>query len=96
MPGVAAAKLIEIHREDIETLPELMALLRDAPHRFILFCDDLSFDGDDTSYKSLKAALEGGIEGRPGQCRLLRDLQPPPSPAARHDGERALDRDQPA
>ena len=58
-------KLIEIHREDIETLPELMSLVREAPHRFILFCDDLSFDGDDTSYKSLKAALEGGIEGRP-------------------------------
>jgi predicted AAA+ superfamily ATPase len=58
-------KLIEIHREDIETLPELMALVRDSRHRFILFCDDLSFDGDDTSYKSLKAALEGGIEGRP-------------------------------
>jgi predicted AAA+ superfamily ATPase len=65
MPGVSAAKLIEIHREDIETLPELMGILRDAPHRVILFCDDLSFDGDDTSYKSLKAALEGGIEGRP-------------------------------
>jgi hypothetical protein len=63
--GIPAAKLIEIHREDIETLPELMALLREAPHRIILFCDDLSFDGDDTSYKSLKAALEGGIEGRP-------------------------------
>ncbi len=58
-------KLIEIHREDIETLPDLMALVRSQPHRFILFCDDLSFDGDDTSYKSLKAALEGGIEGRP-------------------------------
>jgi uncharacterized protein len=58
-------KLIEIHREDIETLPDLMALVRAVPHRFILFCDDLSFDGDDTSYKSLKAALEGGIEGRP-------------------------------
>ena len=58
-------KLVEIHREDIETLPDLMALLSPAPHRFILFCDDLSFDGDDTSYKSLKAALEGGIEGRP-------------------------------
>ena len=65
MPGLEPAKLIEIHREDIETLPELLALLRDAPHRVILFCDDLSFDGDDTSYKSLKAALEGGIEGRP-------------------------------
>ena len=58
-------KLVEIHREDIETLPELMGLVRDARHRFILFCDDLSFDADDTSYKSLKAALEGGIEGRP-------------------------------
>jgi uncharacterized protein len=58
-------KLIEIHREDIETLPELMALVRDQAHRFVLFCDDLSFDGDDASYKSLKAALEGGIEGRP-------------------------------
>ena len=42
-----------------------MALMREAPHRFIVFCDDLSFDGGDTSYKSLKAALEGGIEGRP-------------------------------
>ena len=63
--AVPALKLVEIHREDIETLPELMALLRDAGHRFILFCDDLSFDAEDTSYKSLKAALEGGIEGRP-------------------------------
>jgi predicted AAA+ superfamily ATPase len=58
-------KLIEIHREDIESLPVLMALLREAPYRFIVFCDDLSFDGDDTTYKSLKAVLEGGIEGRP-------------------------------
>jgi predicted AAA+ superfamily ATPase len=63
--GGAALKLIEIHREDIETLPELMAIVRAARHRFILFCDDLSFDHDDTSYKSLKAALEGGVEGRP-------------------------------
>jgi uncharacterized protein len=58
-------KLIEIHREDIESLPELMAMTRISSHRFILFCDDLSFDNDDTSYKSLKAVLEGGIEGRP-------------------------------
>ena len=58
-------KLVEIHREDIESLPALMALLRDAPLRFLVFCDDLSFDADDTSYKSLKAVLEGGIEGRP-------------------------------
>jgi predicted AAA+ superfamily ATPase len=58
-------KLVEIHREDIESLPELMTLLRGAKYRFIVFCDDLSFDADDTSYKSLKAVLEGGIEGRP-------------------------------
>ncbi len=63
--GDGRLKLVEIHREDIESLPALMALMRDAPHRFIVFCDDLSFDGGDTSYKSLKAALEGGIEGRP-------------------------------
>jgi predicted AAA+ superfamily ATPase len=58
-------KLVEIHREDIEGLPALMTLLREAPYRFIVFCDDLSFDAGDTSYKSLKAALEGGVEGRP-------------------------------
>jgi uncharacterized protein len=58
-------KLIEIHREDIESLPDLMGLLRGSTYRFIVFCDDLSFDGEDTSYKSLKAVLEGGIEGRP-------------------------------
>jgi predicted AAA+ superfamily ATPase len=58
-------KLIEIHREDVESLPVLLTLLRDAPYRFIVFCDDLSFDGAETSYKSLKTALEGGIEGRP-------------------------------
>jgi len=61
----AGLKLVEIHREDIESLPELMALLRPAPQRFIVFCDDLSFDAEDTSYKSLKTMLEGGIEGRP-------------------------------
>ena len=61
-----ALKLIEIHREDIESLPDLMGLVRgEAGLRFIVFCDDLSFDAQDTSYKSLKAALEGGIEGRP-------------------------------
>jgi len=63
-------KLIEIHREDIESLPVLMAMLREQPYRFIVFCDDLSFDGDDTTYKSLKAVLEGGIEGRPDNVIL--------------------------
>lgn len=58
-------KLIEIHREDIESLPALMEQLRASAFRFIVFCDDLSFDGNDASYKSLKAVLEGGIEGRP-------------------------------
>ncbi|MBT3536122.1 MAG: ATP-binding protein [Rhodospirillaceae bacterium] len=59
-------KLVEIHREDIPSLPRLLKLLRHGGHRYVLFCDDLSFDNDDASYKSLKAVLEGGIEGRPG------------------------------
>jgi uncharacterized protein len=63
-------KLIEIHREDIETLPTLMDILRSAPFNAIVFCDDLSFDGNDASYKSLKAVLEGGIEGRPDNVIL--------------------------
>jgi predicted AAA+ superfamily ATPase len=63
-------KLIEIHREDIESLPSLMDLLRGSPFHFIVFCDDLSFDGNDASYKSLKAVLEGGIEGRPDNVVL--------------------------
>lgn len=57
--------LVEIHREDIPTLPKLLKILKESDRRFILFCDDLSFDGQDDSYKSLKAVLEGGIEGRP-------------------------------
>jgi uncharacterized protein len=62
--------LVEIHREDIPTLPRLLSLLRDTPRRCLLFCDDLSFDQQDTSYKSLKAVLEGGIEGRPAHVVL--------------------------
>ena len=61
----AALKLVEVHREDISSLPALMDILKSMPERIILFCDDLSFDHDDTAYKSLKAALDGGIEGRP-------------------------------
>jgi predicted AAA+ superfamily ATPase len=67
-PG--ALVLVEIHREDIPSLPRLLALLRGCGRRAILFCDDLSFDSDDTSYKSLKAVLEGGIEGRPDNVIL--------------------------
>lgn len=63
-------KLVEIHREDIESLPGLMDRLRRSDFRFIVFCDDLSFDGNDASYKSLKAVLEGGIEGRPDNVIL--------------------------
>jgi predicted AAA+ superfamily ATPase len=62
-PGALA--LVEIHREDLASLPKLLALLRRTPRRCVLFCDDLSFDLKDASYKSLKAVLEGGIEGRP-------------------------------
>jgi predicted AAA+ superfamily ATPase len=64
-PQENGLKLVEIHREDIESLPELMTLMRGSRCRFIVFCDDLSFEAQDTSYKSLKAMLEGGIEGRP-------------------------------
>lgn len=57
--------LIEIHREDIDSLPLLLGALSEIDRRILLYCDDLSFDHDDSSYKSLKAALDGGIEGRP-------------------------------
>tara|TARA_B100000029_G_scaffold498515_1_gene567469 strand:+ start:959 stop:1816 length:858 start_codon:yes stop_codon:yes gene_type:complete len=57
--------LVEIHREDIGSLPILLNLLRTYPKQFVVFCDDLSFDAGETDYKALKAVLEGGIEGRP-------------------------------
>ena len=63
--GTAAIALVEIHREDLASLPVLLKMLRESARRCLLFCDDLSFDSSDTSYKSLKAVLEGGIEGRP-------------------------------
>ena len=62
-PGPLA--LIEIHREDIPSLPALLGRVRGTKRRFVVFCDDPSFDGQDAAYKSLKAVLEGGIEGRP-------------------------------
>ncbi len=88
-------KLVEIHREEIESLPDLMTLVRSDPHRFIVFCDDLSFDGDDTSYKSLKAVAGGRDRGPARQRAVLRHLEPPPPVAAGHDGQRALHGDQP-
>ncbi len=62
--------LVEIHRDDIGSLPRLLEVLRGCDRRVLLFCDDLTFDGADTSYKSLKAVLEGGIEGRPDNVVL--------------------------
>jgi len=61
----ARVALVEIHREDIPSLPQLLSVLRNSERPCLVFCDDLSFDGQDASYKSLKALLEGGIEGRP-------------------------------
>ncbi len=63
VPGALA--LIEIHREDIRTLPELLNHLRAQPRRALVFCDDLSFEKEDADYKALKSVLDGGIEGRP-------------------------------
>jgi len=65
-----ALVLVEIHREDIPSLPRLLSLLRSSSRRCVLFCDDLSFDQHDASYKALKAVLEGGIEGRPANVVL--------------------------
>jgi predicted AAA+ superfamily ATPase len=62
-PGSLA--LIEIHREEIRTLPDLLNLLRAQPRRCLVFCDDLSFEREDADYKALKSVLDGGIEGRP-------------------------------
>jgi uncharacterized protein len=58
-------KIVELSREDLPSVQRLLAHLRATPHRFLLFCDDLSFSHDDQHYKSLKAVLDGGIEGRP-------------------------------
>ena len=60
-----ALALIEIHREDIGTLPDLLNLLRETPRRTVILCDDLSFEKGDADYKALKSVLDGGIEGRP-------------------------------
>ncbi|GAD57574.1 MAG: putative AAA+ superfamily ATPase [Limimaricola cinnabarinus] len=58
-------KIVEVQREDLQSIDRCLAILRAAPQRFVLFCDDLSFSHDDAHYKSLKAVLDGGIEGRP-------------------------------
>ena len=63
-------KLVELQREDLPSVSRLMNLLRGAPYQFVLFCDDLSFSHDDQHYKSLKAVLDGGVEGRPDNVVL--------------------------
>ena len=63
-------RIVELHREDLPSVARLLNLLRGASHRFVLFCDDLSFGHDDAHYKSLKAVLDGGIEGRPDNVVL--------------------------
>lgn len=65
-----ALKIVELSREDLPSVGRLLTHLRQADHRFILFCDDLSFSHDDQHYKSLKAVLDGGIEGRPDNVIL--------------------------
>lgn len=65
-----ALRIVELHREDLPSVGRLLNILRHAPYRFILFCDDLSFGHDDAHYKSLKAVLDGGIEGRPDNVVL--------------------------
>ena len=64
--GASLLKLIEIHRDDLKTLPDLLNLLRGRPERCVILCDDLSFEREDADYKALKSVLDGGIEGRPG------------------------------
>ena len=101
--GVVAAedtsglKLIEIHREEIASLPILLGRLRGCDNQCLLFCDDLSFESEDTTYKSLKAALEGGISGRPDNVLfyatsnrrhlMLRDMIDNERSTAIHPGE---------
>ncbi len=101
--GVVAAedssglKLIEIHREEIASLPILLGRLRGCGSQCLLFCDDLSFESEDTTYKSLKAALEGGISGRPDNVLfyatsnrrhlMLRDMIDNERSTAIHPGE---------
>lgn len=96
-PAEAALILIEIHREDIPTLPLLLDAVRNQPRRCVIFCDDLSFEGMDDGYKALKAVLEGGLEGRPENVlfyatsnrrhMMARDMIENERAAAIHQGE---------
>ncbi len=69
--GAKGLRLVEIRRGDLRDLPTIYAAVRERDERFALFCDDLSFDADDSSYKELKATLDGGLEARPGNVIIL-------------------------
>ena len=88
-------KIVELQREDLSSVGRLLNLLRSSDQRFLLFCDDLSFSHDDQHYKSLKAVLDGGIEGRPENVVFYATFKPSPPDAPRHDRKRTLHRDQP-
>lgn len=69
--GSRGLRLVEVHKADLLHLPDVLAALRELPHRFLLFCDDLSFDADESSYRELKAALEGSVEAPPANVRIV-------------------------
>ena len=69
--GADGLRMVEVRRDDLLALPEIFAALRDRPQRFALFCDDLSFEEGDASFKQLKALLDGGLEARPGNVMVL-------------------------
>jgi predicted AAA+ superfamily ATPase len=69
--GPRGLRLVEVHKSDLVHLPDVLALLRGAPQRFLVFCDDLSFDEGDSAFRELKAALEGGLETPPENVRIV-------------------------
>ena len=64
-------RCVEVRKDDLLDLPEVLAQLRGAPYRFLIFCDDLSFGEGDAGYRELKAALEGSLEGPPDNVRII-------------------------
>lgn len=69
--GSRGLRLVEVHKADLLHLPDVLATLRDAPYRFLLFCDDLSFGESEANYRELKAALEGSVEAPPANVRII-------------------------
>jgi len=69
--GGRGLRIVEVHKDDLFELPRVLEALRGAPHRFLLFCDDLSFDAGESRYRELKAALEGSLVAPPGNVRIV-------------------------